>query len=84
MNLRAESSSSATRTGRNAVEVPHVPGRATWFRGRKGTTYLRVDAACCFCGTNHAHITAGARVSGCERGVYIVDVPISDLSGGDR
>lgn len=82
MNLRAEAPSSATRAGRPAVEFPHVSGRATWFRGRKGTTYLRVDAACCFCGTNHSHITAGARVSGCERGVYIVDVPVSDLSGG--
>lgn len=73
MNLRAESSSSATRTGRGAAVVPHVPGRVTWFKSQRGTVYYRVDVSCIFCGAGHAHNALGPRVSGCDRGLYVID-----------
>jgi hypothetical protein len=81
MNSSAASPASANQTGRAAVEVPHVTGHATWIRAQRGTTYLHIAASCCFCGLNHSHVAAGPRVSGCGR-LYIVDVPMAELSGG--
>jgi hypothetical protein len=64
--------------------APHVPGRITWFTSQRGTIYYRVDVSCIFCGAGHAHNALGPRVSGCDRGLYVIDAPVTELSGGGR
>ena len=64
MNLRAESPSSADRTGRPAVEVPDVPAHVIQFVGKQ-VPYTIVMAQCPKCSANHRHVTTGARVAPC-------------------
>lgn len=70
MNLRAESPSSATRTGRPAAAVPDVPAHVLHFVSTNNVPYDVVAARCPWCHANHRHTTTGLRVASCGAGVY--------------